>query len=206
MYKSLNILIVIFIVALQPAWSQSFLFHNGNIFTSDLKNPFIGYFIIENGKISESGETLPGERIAQFANKIDLQGKTVIPGIVDSHIHFIDGVLGLLQISLSEVSNSNELKNKIGSTSTQLLDGFYVARDLGFSALSEIDSPRDFLDSLIPESPAIIFLKSGHAAIANTLGLKKLGFTSRTKIADGIIGKGKDGKLNGWLLEAAAMQ
>ncbi len=187
-------------------YSQPTLYFNGEIFTSDLKQPFIGYFIVENGIISATGKVLSVDSISQFANKVDLHGKTVIPGIVDSHIHFVDGALGLLQISLNDVHTSNELADKIKTTSIQLLDGFYVARDLGFSALSGIESPRDFLDSIIPESPAIIFLKSGHAAIANTLGLKKLGLTSRTKITDGTIGIDKNGELNGWLLESAAME
>ena len=206
MCKSLAVLICVFLFSAQSVMSQSSVFYNGNIFTSDLEKPFTGYFIVENGKISEIGDTLPAERISKFINKVDLQGKTVIPGIVDSHIHFIDGSLGLLQISLSDIQNANELSKRIKSSSTELLDGFYVARDLGFSALSGVESPRDFLDSLIPESPAIVFLKSGHAAIANSAGLRKLGFTSRTVISDGAIGKDENGKLNGWLLEAAAME
>ncbi|MCB9012682.1 MAG: amidohydrolase family protein [Bacteroidales bacterium] len=190
----------------QDNFSQIILYYNGNIFTSDSNKPFIGYFISEDGIISETGDTIASQRISQFENKVDLQAKTIIPGIVDSHIHFIDGSLGLLQISLSDIANSDELRDKIKSTSSQLLDGFYVARDLGFSALSGVDSPREFLDALLPDSPAIIFLKSGHAAVANTAGLRKLGFTERTKIPDGTIGTGKDGNLNGWLLEAAAME
>ena len=189
-----------------PIFPQSTLYYNGNVFTSDLANPFITYFIVKNGKITQTGTNIVEDSVIYFENSVNLNGSTIIPGIVDSHIHFIDGSLGLLQISLNEIQNSKELSNKILSTSTQLIDGFYVARDLGFSALSEIDSPRKFLDYLIPGSPAIIFLKSGHAAIANTLGLKILGFNSRTTISDGTIGKDKSGNLNGWLLEAAAME
>lgn len=187
-------------------YAQTTLYYNGNIFTSDLKRPFIGYFIVNNGIISDTGDTLSIQRISEFPNKVDLQGKTVIPGIVDSHIHFIDGALGLLQISLNEVHTSYELADKIKATYHQLIDGNYVARDLGFTALSGIGSPRDFLDSLLSETPAILFLKSGHAAVANTAGLKKLGITSRTKIADGQIGIDETGELNGWLLEEAAME
>jgi len=189
-----------------PVFTQSTLYYNGHVFTSDLANPFVTYFIVKDGKITQTGTNFDADSLIYFDNSVNLNGSTIIPGIVDSHIHFIDGSLGLLQISLNEIQNSQELSNKILSTSTQLIDGFYVARDLGFSALSEIDSPRSFLDSLIPGSPAIIFLKSGHAAIANTLGLKKLGFTSHTIIADGTIGIAKNGKLSGWLLEAAAME
>lgn len=186
--------------------AQSTLYYNGKIFTSNLEEPFVGYFVANNGIITETGIKPSGECIAQCAQKVDLQGKTVIPGIVDSHIHFIDGALGLMQISLSEVQDSKALSDKIKSTSTQLLDGFYVARDLGFSALSGIESPLKFLNEIIPAKPAIIFLKSGHAAIANAAGLKKLGFTSQTAISDGTIGKDEKGNLNGWLLEAAAME
>ncbi|MBE0653047.1 MAG: amidohydrolase family protein, partial [Bacteroidales bacterium] len=182
------------------------LYYNGNIFTSDTAHPFIRYFIVKNGKISVTGTNLDPDSVSTVDNRVNLNGKTIIPGLIDSHIHFIDGSLGLLQISLSDVRNTNELANKIKSTSNQLLDGYYVARDLGFSALSNIDSPRKFLDSLLPHSPAIIFLRSGHAAIANTLGLKKLGFNSRSIIADGTIGIAKNGESDGWLLEAAAME
>ena len=91
MCKDLYFLILIFLVAVQSATFQPALCYNENIFTSDLHHPFIGYFILENGIISEIGDTLSAERISPFTNKVDFQRKTVIPGIVDSHIHFIDG-------------------------------------------------------------------------------------------------------------------
>lgn len=187
-------------------FSQTALFYNGNIFTSDTRNPFINYFVVENGKFTRSGNSYVSDSSENFDYKIDLKGKTVIPGIIDSHIHFIDGSLGLLQISLSNIVDSAELRNLIISTSGQMIDGYYVARDLGFPALQGISSPLNFLDKVIPDSPAIIFLKSGHAAVANSKAMKKLGITSKTKISDGSIGIAKGGELNGWLLEAAAME
>ena len=190
----------------QDLLSQTTLYYNGKIFTSDTGKPFINYFIVKDGKFINTGILPNGDSILNIDQRVNLNGRTVIPGFVDSHIHFIDGALGLLQISLNEVVNSSELASKIKSTSGQLLDGFYVARDLGFSAVAGIASPIDFLDSLIPGSAAVIFLKSGHAAIANSLGLKKLGFTPRTNIPDGTVGKNDKGNLNGWLLEAAAME
>ncbi|MEZ4899696.1 MAG: amidohydrolase family protein [Saprospiraceae bacterium] len=187
-------------------FSQSLLFYNGHVFTSDTQMPFARYFIVKDGKIIETGDTISAERLLQFDHKIDMSGKTIIPGIIDSHIHFIDGSLSLLQISLSGVQDSAGLTEVLNATSNQLIDGFYVARDLGFSALSAIGTPRTFLDNLFPAVPAIIFLRSGHAAISNSIALKKLGFKSNTKIPDGEIGKDKNGKLTGWLLEAAAME
>ncbi len=190
----------------QLLYSQTSLYYNGNIFTSDSTHSFINYFIVENGQITRSGNSYASDKSLHFDYKIDLKGKTVIPGIIDSHIHFIDGSLGLLQISLANVVDSAELQNSIISTSGQMIDGFYIARDLGFQALNGVSSPLKFLNAVLPDSPAILFLKSGHAAIANSKAMKKLGFNTKTKISDGSIGIAKDGELNGWLLEAAAME
>lgn len=204
--KQIMILVSLLLAIVSPSCSQTSLYYNGHIFTSQSTNPFVGYFIIEKGIITETGSFVSADRIAQFDTKFDLQGKTVIPGFVDSHIHFIDGALGLLQVSLSDVQTPDELVIKIKSTSSQVVDGIYVARDLGFPALTGIRSPLAYLDTLIPDLPAILFLKSGHAAIANTLALKRLGFNEHSKIQDGIIGKDTVGNLDGWLLEAAAME
>ena len=196
MFKYATLLICFLLGSAYPSGAQPSLFYNGHIFTSDPSDPYIGYFIVEDERISETGDSISVNRIAQFKNKIDLQGKTVIPGIVDSHIHFIDGALGLLQVSLANVQSQDELATKLKSTSGQKLDGIYVARDLGSPALPETISPVAILDQLIPDSPAILFLKSGHAAVANTAGLKKLGFNAHTKIQDGTIGKDSLGNLN----------
>lgn len=189
----------------QSSHSQSTLYYNGRIFTSDLQKPYAGYFIVKNGIISETGDTLPDDKIMQFTNKVDLRKASVIPGFIDSHIHFIDGSLGLIQISLVDVKDTTELRKRVSETLVNRMDGVYVARDLGFYALSGISNPLKFLDRVSPEFPVIIFLKSGHAAVANTAGMKQLGFKAGTKIQAGTIGTDEKGKLNGWLMEEAAM-
>ncbi len=186
--------------------SQTTLYYNANIFTSDTAHPFVSFMLVQDGKIVDTGSNISYEAIRSVENSIDMHGKTIIPGIVDSHIHFIDGALGMLQISLSDVLNSDELSSRIVETSSQLLDGYYVGRDLGFLALSDQQNPRLFLDQVLPDVPIVLFMKSGHAAIANTEGLKKLGFHGSTKIADGTLEKDADGNLKGWLLEGAAME
>lgn len=186
--------------------SQTTLYYNAHMFTADTTNPFVNYMLVRDGKIAGTGTFLSPDAIQSYENRIDMQGKTIIPGIIDSHIHFIDGALGLLQISLSDVHNADELSAQIHATTSQLLDGFYVGRDLGFSALSGQQNPREFLDHILPAVPLILFLKSGHAAVANTEGLKKLGFHASTTLADGTIGTDAVGNMNGWLMEAAAME
>lgn len=186
--------------------SQPCLYYNGNIFTSDSSLPIASYFIVDHGIITKIGNSINKDSIALFHNRIDLKNACIIPGIVDSHVHFIDGALGLLQISLSDITNADSLRLKLTVTKSNLIDGIYVARDLGSDVLNDIKSPVTFLDSIFGEIPTIIFLKSGHAAICNKSGLKKLGFTKHTRFKDGKIQLDNNNNPNGWLLEEAAME
>jgi len=196
-----------FLIGITPKlFSQPMLYYNGQIYTSDTNNLYISYFIVENGIIIETGDTISDERIAGFQKSENLMGKTIIPGFIDSHIHFIDGSLGLNQVSLVDVKDSVSLEERILETLGNSSDGVYVARELSSYALLGVSNPLKYLDYISPEFPVIIFLKSGHAAIANSAGMNKLGFSEKTKIADGLLGLDETGKLNGWLMEAAAME
>lgn len=187
-------------------FAQGILYHNGHIFTADSTDRFASYFVTDKGVITEVGNDLPSERLASFKQQVDLGGSTVIPGIVDSHIHFIDGALGMLQISFFDVADAAALTARIQATKDRLLDGIYVGRDLGYPPLDGVDVPLTYLDGLFPDVPAVIFLKSGHAAIANSAAMKLFGFTPGTRIPDGNIGTDAQGRLNGYLFEGAAME
>lgn len=186
--------------------SQPCLYYNGNIFTSDSSLPQANYFIVDQGIITKVGKAISKDSIDLFSNRIDLKNECIIPGFIDSHVHFIDGALGLLQISLSDITSADSLRVKLSDTKSNLIDGIYVARDLGFEALKDIKLPVSFLDSIFGELPSIIFLKSGHAAICNKSGLKKLGFSKHTRFKDGEVSLDSNGYPTGWLLEEAAME
>ena len=188
------------------ASAQSTLYFNGKIFTNDSSSPEATYFVVENGIITQTGNDLTHLDLKNFANQVDLQSKTVIPGIIDSHIHFIDAGLGLLQTSFFNVSSKEQFLKKLELTKTDLLDGMYIGRELGYETLKDVENPIQVLDKLMPDTPAIIFLKSGHAAIANSKAMKKLGFNKSTIIKDGTIQLDAAGNLNGYLLEGAAME
>lgn len=197
---------ILLLVGLHTASAQRILYANGRIFTADSAGSFAGYFVTEGGRFTEVGQELPADRLASFDRQVDLGGATVIPGIVDSHIHFIDGGLGMLQVSFFDAADLPAMETRIRATKDQLLDGIYVGRDLGYPPLHGMAEPLLFLDGLFPDVPAIIFLKSGHGAIANSAAMELMGFTPRTRIADGTIGTNAQGGLTGYLFEGAAME
>jgi len=200
---------IVLLLVLLPslsARSQPTLYYDGHIYTADSSRPFIGYFTVEGGVITATGQDLPPGGLERFARRVDLGARTVIPGIIDSHIHFIDGGLGLLQTSFAEARDTAALKSIVAATRDRLLDGIYVGRNLGYEPLEGVDSPIAFLDREFPDVPAVIFMKSGHAAVANTRAMRLFGFSPGSSVADGTIGVDGRGNLNGYLLEGAAME
>ena len=69
-----------------PDASQDVALVNGRFLTLDKNNTVVGAVTIRNGRFAEIG-TIGSLR--PCAQTIDLQGRTVIPGLIDSHVHFI---------------------------------------------------------------------------------------------------------------------
>ncbi|MBL7846729.1 MAG: amidohydrolase family protein [Cyclobacteriaceae bacterium] len=193
---------ILFMMLLSSLGQAQVLYHNGKIFTGNRSQPWVDYFIVHNGTIMAAGTGHPAPD--SIPNRVNLHGQWVIPGIVDSHIHFIDGGLTLLQVNFGTTLNAQEMKQELERTIDQLLDGVYVGRNLAPAVLKNISHPVSLLDHYFPLTPAVIFLKGGHAAIANTRALTYFGFhreKTRTEI-----GRDTSGKLTGYLFEAAAME
>src|SRR4030067_474900 len=74
------------------------LLHNARIYTMDANRPVVSSLTIDRGRITAAGE---GERISaprQQGASIDLQGRVVIPGLSDAHIHLEKYALGLQKV------------------------------------------------------------------------------------------------------------
>jgi hypothetical protein len=72
------------------------IFYNAKIFTGNPEHPYAEAVMIRGAKIVAVGNSTDIARTAdRDAEKIDLQGKTLLPGLIDSHVHAIDGGLSL---------------------------------------------------------------------------------------------------------------
>ncbi|MCU1316987.1 MAG: Amidohydrolase 3 [Candidatus Acidoferrum typicum] len=72
------------------------IFYNGKIFTGDPEHPYAEAVVIRGDKIVAVGNSTDIARTAdRDAEKIDLRGKMLLPGLIDSHVHAIDGGVSL---------------------------------------------------------------------------------------------------------------
>jgi len=87
------------------------IFYHAQVFTGDSQNPYAEAVAIRGDKIIAVGN-LPevAKSLSENAERIDLEGKSLFPGFIDSHSHSIDGGLGLISADASErVQSLNDL-------------------------------------------------------------------------------------------------
>src|ERR1700685_3835827 len=87
------------------------IFFHAKVFTGDTQNPYAEAVAIRGDKIIAVG-SLPevAKSVSENAERIDLEGKSLFPGFIDSHSHSIDGGLALISADASEkVQSLNDL-------------------------------------------------------------------------------------------------
>jgi predicted amidohydrolase YtcJ len=104
---ALLLLFFLFVLATVSLWAQGTsgerIFFHAKVFTGDPENPYAEAVAIRGDKIIVVGNlTEVLKSVSASAERIDLQGKTLFPGFIDSHSHSIDGGLGLIGADASE--------------------------------------------------------------------------------------------------------
>lgn len=183
------------------------ILHNANIFTEDsFENPFKA-LAVDRGMIKAIGRDDEILSIAERNTKVlDLQGKYVLPGLCDAHIH-----LAQLSTSLSKVNcetkTVRECFNRLKDKADRTPSGEWILGhgwnqndwDEGFSGM-------EILHSVSDQHPVFITAKSLHAAWGNKLAFKLANIDKNTHDPkDGAIGRNLDGEPNGLLFEHATL-
>jgi len=106
-WVALLLLFFLFVPATVSLWAQGTsgerIFFHAKVFTGDPENPYAEAVAIRGDKIIVVGNlTEVLKSVSASAERIDLQGKTLFPGFIDSHSHSIDGGLGLIGADASE--------------------------------------------------------------------------------------------------------
>lgn len=142
-------------------------------------------------------------------NIIDLQGRTVFPGFIDTHIHTMDTLPLLNGVMLSPGQSDREVLAAIAEHAQRypeqnpVLGSGFLARAFG------IDGPTAAqLDGVVSDRPALIIDEGGHTAWANSLALEAANITASTP--DPVPGahffqRDMLGNPTGWLVEGAAI-
>lgn len=163
--------------------------HHGNIITVDPQFRLAQAFAVRNGRfvrVGSDGEILPlrtsGTRI------VDLQGKTVMPGFVDGHVHGGGRVQDVNLHPLKWPKTIDELVQRVREVASAAPAGQWLsfATDWHPSILQERRFPTRFeLDEGAPRNPVFI-IRGGQTAVVNSLALKLAGIARDTQPPEGV--------------------
>jgi len=161
---------------------------NGRIHTMDAKNRIVSAVAIRNGRFAEIGHPRDIGRCGQV---IDLHGASVIPGLIDSHCHFIrDGLNPGHEVRIIELAASvGELLSMISNRAKSVPPGQFISCVSGWNinGLAEHRVPTTAeLDAAAPRNPIYISEFGGtNKALTNTQGAAWFGSKGVAVNADG---------------------
>jgi predicted amidohydrolase YtcJ len=160
---------------------------NGKIITVDAKDSIMEGVAVRGGKIIDTGIT---KKISQYIGTqtkvIDLQGKTVTPGLIDSHAHlppFGQRENGWF-VKLQGMDSKEEIRETLAQKARTLPKGEWISA-WGIEDLSLSYFDKEDLDKVTKEHPMLVVHTSGQWGFANSLAFKKAGIDGNTKSPPG---------------------
>lgn len=166
------------------------IFINGKVVTMERDMPFTEGVVISDEKIVFVGGN---EDALSYKDKytqiIDLNGRVMVPGFIDSHMHLLNLGLTMKIIDLSGVRSIQQLKTVI----SQYIDNhsiepgqWVLGRGWNQDYFEEKIFPdRYILDEISQQHPIVIIRACGHAVVANSIAMEVCGVNRHTKQIEG---------------------
>ena len=186
------------------------VFVNGNVITLDPSKPRARAVAIREGKIIGVGTDREMISLAgKDAKAIDLEGRTVLPGFADSHIHLIEYGL-MLSSAILDIRGArtiDEIKEKIRKRAKEKPKGNWIkGHGWNTTILAEKRPPNRWdLDEAAPDNPVILTDVGWHVYSVNSLALRlaKIGKGTESPAGGKIDKDPNTGEPTGVLLETA---
>ena len=180
------------------------VFINGKVYA----HPTANAVVVNNGKIKLIGHNTEARAfVGRKTRVIDLQGKSLLPGFIDNHVHAGEG--GEVSCFPRNNLNIEQLKKILkacaeGVTVGQWVIGYGMKLDQVLGNKATMNQPRRSLDKIFPQHPVIIMEHTSHSMFVNSLALQKAGIDQHTPDPQGgKLMKDEQGQLNGVLIDNA---
>ncbi len=161
------------------------ILYNGKVITIDSEDNICQAVAVKGDKILAVGTDVIIKAMAgAHCQMIDLKGKTVTPGLIDSHYHLMyfgsQFWPGYLNIRHPVVTSKADLLRVVGDYAVQLNADEWISANQGFTLLPFETIDRFDIDSVAPNNPAYLRHSSGQYAVVNSRALEIAGIDSTT--------------------------
>ena len=158
---------------------SSILFINGKVWQPD--GSFTEAFGVNNGHFDFSGSNTEAKSLSEnYSQTIDLNGKLVLPGLIDGHLHLVKGSQMLKLLDCSMVNSRDELKAAINKYSAKNKLKWIIGSNLDINKVfGDYDITNgNIIDEIFDKLPLYITNYDYHSAICNTKAIKETGLDS----------------------------
>ncbi|WP_057911414.1 amidohydrolase [Peribacillus muralis] len=185
------------------------LWYNGSIYTMIKEADRVEALFSEDGVIVDTGSLtyLKQEYAGNISREIDLKGQTMLPGLVDSHLHLVGHGERLLRLDLSLLEGREAVLRILKEKCAVTPAGKWIVAE-GWNE-NEWTIPdlilRDDLDAISTEHPIVLKRICRHALVVNSCALMAADIMEdAAEPSGGVICRYPDGRLNGLLKESQA--
>jgi len=179
----------------------------GIVRTMDTAVPTATALAVRDGRIVFVGDdTGASALVGDDTEVVELDGRLVLPGFHDTHVHPASGGIELGDCDLNTAETRADVVRMVGECAARAPDGAWVRGGGWQLPIFAGGAPgRALLDSLVPEHPAYLSSADAHSAWVNTRALELSGVTAATPDPppDGVIVRAPDGSPQGTLRESA---
>ena len=187
------------------------ILHHGQVVTVDDRFSIPESVAIGGERIIAVGTNSEVEAVGgPDTRRVHLNGRTVLPGIFDSHVHVSNIGVNLGKVDLSEATSIDDVLRRIAATAAERQPGEWLEASPQWheTALAERRLPtRRELDRAAPRNPVYVPRGTRFFAAANSLALQAAGFDRSTPDPPGgRLGRAADGELDGFLENPPALE
>jgi predicted amidohydrolase YtcJ len=161
---------------------------DGNVLTMDSSQPSAEAVAVKKDRIVKVGTN---KEISPWIRKntkvINLQGRTVVPGLIDSHIHVGDFGKFLMWIDLKNVNSIEEMQRRIRKRAQKIPEGRWIIGSGWDQARFVEKRYPNFqdLNEASPDNPVILYHQCGRVCVVNSKALELAGVKKETRSPSG---------------------
>ncbi|MEQ1829613.1 MAG: amidohydrolase, partial [Pirellula sp.] len=181
---------------------------NGDIHTMDEKNPTAtSVAVLGNRILAVGSEIAIRKHIGPNSQRMDAQGKLLLPGFNDSHVHFLQGGQQLSSVQLRDAISPAVFQARMAEFAKKVERGQWITGgDWDHENWPSGELPRkDWIDDATAEIGVFITRLDGHMGLANSYALRLAGIGRNTPDPPGglIVRDSETGEATGVLKDAA---
>ena len=158
------------------------IYINGRIWTGSGDTVFVSALAVKGNTIMAVGTDDEINALKSYDTQVvDLQGRLVVPGFNDAHMHFTSGASILSNVDLLATTSLKEMKSAIAAFAQKHPEKKWLkGRGWQYGFFPGGMPDKSYLDSLVPDRPVFLSAYDGHTGLANSKALEMVGINKNT--------------------------